>query len=213
LLWLAVTEAHVRPRSRLFSAFFLALFTAALWPGCAHEDDVAPGLADVLFEGSASDEAWLAIDEAPVTEDPAGASWTFTPTRWSRAGTAPTFTWSSSLSGVRHRRAPHGLPPDGDASPGIRLARGFDALLVPVAHAHLPPITGQVYRLIFTIPGEGAPLRVLTTDPSFTPGAAALTSLNRATGPVALELVHTYLVGNRVMEGPYRLPPIALTVE
>jgi hypothetical protein len=203
----------MRPRSRLLFAFSLTFFAAALWPGCAHEDDVDPSLADVLFEGSASDEAWLAIDEAPVTADPAGASWTFTPTTWARTGAAPTFTWSSSLPGVHRRRAPRALPPGDRTDDVSRFARDFRTFLVPVAHAHLPPVTGNVYRLIFTIPGAGAPLRVLTTDRSFTPGGAAFASLNRATGPISLELVHTYLLDNRVMEGPYRLPAITLTAE
>jgi hypothetical protein len=203
----------MRTRPRLLFAFATLTLAAALWPGCAHDEDVDPSLADVLFEGSASDEAWLAIDEAPLTDDPAGASWTFTPTRWSRTGAAPTFTWMSSLAGVHRRRAPDVAPALRETRRHDALARGFAELLVPVAHAHLPPVTGSVYRLIFTIPGEPKPLRVLTTDRSFTPGSAALASLHRATGPIALELVHTFLVDNRVMEGPYRVPTLSLTVE
>lgn len=117
------------------------------------------------------------------------------------------------MPGVRRRHTPRALPQGGGTGGASRFSRDFRAFLVPIAHAHLPPVTGSVYRLIFTIPGESAPLRVLTTDRSFTPGGASFASLNRATGPIALELVHAYLVDNRVMEGPYRLPAITLTAE
>jgi len=203
----------MRPRPRLLFVFAALTLSALLWPGCAHDEDVDPSLADVIFEGSASDEAWLAIDEAPTTDDPTGASWTFTPTRWSRTGAAPTFTWMSALPGVHRRRTPNVTPARRESHTRDALAHGLAQFLFPVAHAHLPPVTGNVYRLVFTIPGNAAPLRVLTTDRSFTPGSAAFASLNRATGPITLELVHTYLLTNRVMEGPYRIPAITLTAE
>ena len=203
---------RTRPPLLALALVLLGVATASS-PGCAHEDTVAPGLADVFFEGSASDEAWIALDEAPLTDDPGAAGWTFTPTRWARAGAAPTFTWSSSLAGGRHRRSTPVEPRSDDEPAKARLARGLSELLHPVAHAHLPPVTGTVYRLVFTIPGEAAPLRVFTTDRSYTPGGTAFAALNRATGPISLAFVHAYLADNRVMEGPFRLPPILLTPE
>jgi hypothetical protein len=191
----------------------LGLVAGFAVPGCGEEEVAPPSLADVLFEGSASDEAWLAIAEAAVSDDPAGASWVFTPSTFTRSGTPPTFTWTDAAPGVHGpRRGPARLPPRQER-PTERFARGLAELLHPVAHAHLPPVTGTVYRLIFSVPGQSAPLRVLTTDRSFTPGGAAFTKLASATGPISLELVHTYLMENRVMEGPYRLPILTITPE
>ena len=133
------------------------------------------------------------------------------PTTFVRAGTAPSFSWVRVAAARRQRRT---LPAEPhDERPVEHFARGLAEFLHPVAHAHLPPVSGDVYRLVFTIPGDAAPLRIFTTDPSYTPAGSAFTKLAATTGPISLELVRTYLMDNRVMEGPFRLPTITITAE
>lgn len=192
-------------------ALGLVIATASL--GCGDDAPPEPNLDDVLFEGLASDEAWLAVAEASLTPDPAGAGWLFAPTTFTRSGTPPTFTWTAAPPGVH---APAHSPlhdPRRAEEPRESFARGLRELLHPVAHAHLPPVTGDVYRLVFTVPGAATPLRVLTTDSTFTPGGAAFTKLASATGPISLDFVHAYLMSGHVMEGPFSLPPITITPE
>jgi len=180
---------------------------ACLSPGC--DEGTIPGIEDVIFEGAASDEAWVAISEATPTDDT--SSWLFAPTSFARAAAAPSFAWSRVAAARRQRRTP---PVEPQAERPIEhFARGLGEFLHPVAHAHLPPVSGDVYRLVFTIPGDAAPLRLLTTDPNYTPAGAAFTKLAATTGPSSLELVRTYLMDNRVMEGPFRLPTITITAE
>ena len=202
-----------RVSSRLLLVIALGLVAAAAAHGCSEDAPPAANLDDVIFEGLASDEAWLTIAEATVTDDPSGASWLFAPTTFMRSGAAPTFTWTAALPGVRGpRRSPARSLPRDEGSLEL-FARGLGDLVHPVAHAHLPPVTGDVYRLIFTVPGQPTPLRVLTTDRTFTPGGAALTKLAAATGPISLDFVRAYLMQGRVMEGPFRLPTITITPE
>ncbi len=193
-----------------YNVFVIALgmATASASVGC-DQGTAPPTIDDVIFEGAASDEAWVAVDEATPTDDTSG--WLFAPTRFARAATPPSFTWARPEGARRQRRTP---PFEPHAEPPIEhFARGLAELLHPVAHAHLPPVSGDVYRLIFTIPGDAAPLRIFTTDPSYTPAGSAFTKLAATTGPISLELVRAYLMDNRVMEGPFRLPTISITAE
>lgn len=193
-----------------YNVFVVALGMAAasVSIGC-DEGSTTPGIDDVIFEGAASDEAWVAIDEATPTDDTSG--WLFAPRSFARAATPPSFTWSRPAAARRQRRT---LPVEPqEEGPIEHFARGLAELLHPVARAHLPPVSGDVYRLVFTIQGDAAPLRILTTDPNYTPAGSAFTKLAATTGPISLELVRTYLMDNRVMEGPFRLPTISITAE
>jgi hypothetical protein len=191
-----------------YNVFVIALVAASASIGC-DEGTTPPTIDDVIYEGVASDEAWVAIAEATPTDDSSG--WLFAPTSFARAATPPSFTWSRPAGARRQRRTPP--LEQHDERPIEHFARGLAEFLHPVAHAHLPPVSGDVYRLVFTIPGDAAPLRVLTTDPSYTPAGSAFTKLGATTGPISLELVRTYLMDNRVMEGPFRLPTITITAE
>lgn len=190
-----------------------SLATAAAAAGCGDDGAPVANLDDVIFEGAASDEAWVAVAEAATSPDPSGAGWVFAPTSFLRSGTTPTFTWTPPAPGVHGPRRTPSRTPAFDEQPLDYFARGLSEFVHPVAHAHLPPVTGDVYRLIFTVPDQPTPLRVLTTDHSYSPGGTAFAKLASATGPISLELVHAYLMQGRVMEGPYRLPEILIVPE
>lgn len=193
-----------------YNVFVVALGMAAAWVsiGC-DEGTTTPGIDDVIFEGAASDEAWVAISEATPTDDTSG--WLFAPTSFALEASPPSFSWTRVSIARPQRRT---VPVEPQAERTIEhFARGLGEFLHPVAHAHLPPVSGDVYRLVFTIPGDATPLRILTTDPSFTPAGSAFTKLAATTGPISLELVRTYLMDNRVMEGPFRLRTITITAE
>jgi hypothetical protein len=180
-------------RTAVVTAGFVVAWTAM--PGCP-EHPAAP--ADVIYEGAASDEAWIVLAEATVMDAPAPATWTFAPESFGIDET-PTFAWTvPDVSASSSRRK--ALSSRTTAS-----AAAWRTIVGPaVARAHLPPITGDIHRLVLAPPGAAA-IRVLTTLPRYTPSGDALTRLRASPGPIGVELVHAYLVDNRILEGPTRI--------
>ena len=84
---------------------------------------------------------------------------------------------------------------------------------VSIARAHLPPVTGAVFRVVLNL-GAGEPVRALTKATSWTPDEATWSRIVAASGPIGVELVGTYLDSNRVTEGPFiSSQPASLTFE
>lgn len=163
---------------------------------CGHDHDEASAPAGVLYEGDSTDEAWVAIDEAPLVTNDDQAPRLTAPTSIDRTLTVPpAFSWTSGALASLERRSP--------ARRQLARTSFFGALIAPpVARAHLPPVTGDQYRLVLSL-GSGDPIRVLTGMTTWTPNENAWSRIVAAPGPITLELVGAYLMSGRVTEGPY----------
>jgi hypothetical protein len=150
---------------------------------------------DVIYTYGATDEAWLTIDDAAPIVDDARAPRLLTPSMpLPRAGGPPVFTWDGGSVGTASARAPDRAAPT-----------TFDRVvreLFPVARAHLPPVTGPMYRLVIQPPGGAPPVRVLSGQPQFAPSGEMWGRMNRADGFLSIELVGAYLETGRITEGP-----------
>lgn len=177
------------PRLSLALAFLLLA-------ACGDDDGTEAAAPEgVIYESGATDEAWIAIDEAPVVTDFASAPHLTAPTSIFRAAPPTAFSWSAgALATLQHR--PHRRGGNARAS---LLATIFGPA---VARAHEPPVTGDQYRLILSV-GSGEPIRVLTGATTWTPDAATWARIAGATAPVSVEIVGAYLMSGRVTEGPF----------
>ncbi|MCC7542600.1 MAG: hypothetical protein IT379_40670 [Deltaproteobacteria bacterium] len=172
---------------------------------CSDHHDAGEAPEGVIYGEGVSDEAWVAIGEAPLVTDDASAPRLVRPTALPRSGPPPTFEWEAGAIARIHvpRR-----------SRSAR-TRGLLAELfgVSVARAHLPPVTGAVFRLVLDLEA-GEPVRVLTKATTWTPDEATWSRIVGASGPIGVELVGTYLDSNRVTEGPFvSSQPASLTFE
>jgi hypothetical protein len=156
--------------------------------------------------------AWLTIDDAsPMVSDSLAPQLTAPTGVIARTGAPPTFTWTPGVVGSS-------TPiPDAGATIGAReiTTRAAFAVvmreLFPVAHAHDPPVTGSMFRLVFDLGASATPLRVLTGATTYTPDAAAWARVLAATAPVPLTITSAYLNTGRIEQGPYvRSTPVTL---
>lgn len=205
----------MRRRWMMFAATMVAA-NAGLTFACTHEHEEAEftdGCGSPSYGGAATDETFEAmVDAYGDATDTADKVTVTAPTAdeaIAASGSAPTFAWTSPLAlgaprpgGMRFalvRRA----PPRPWLEGAWEAAKDF---VVGTAHAHLPPVTGDIYFIEVKVAGTACPVaRALTTDLSWTPDAATWTAL-KATNGAPLELVVTsaYLSDNRVQEGPFR---------
>jgi hypothetical protein len=170
---------------------------------------VDPGIADVVFEGGATDEALEALIAAGATSDLtqgtrfleplAGA--TLDPStpitfRWAVGQTdakAPSVEAPSRVAGVP-RRSVADL-----AEPGL-VERALGALLgVRTAHAHGTPIDGRAYFLVFRTESNPRLLRVFTTRLDYTPSSEAWAKLTgEGGGTITAEITGAIFEQNRI---------------
>ncbi|MCS6797263.1 MAG: hypothetical protein NZ898_01820 [Myxococcota bacterium] len=163
--------------------------------GCGHDHPSAP--ADVIYEAGATDEAWIAIDEAGDMVDDVQAPRLLTPTSPLSRATVPRFSWTSG-------------PAPASRAPGHRGPASFARRLlewmaepVPTARAHLPPVTGPMYRLVVELGAGAPPIRVLTGDLAYSPSATVYPRIRDARGPLRVTIARAYLETGRVVEGPF----------
>lgn len=177
-----------------------ACLVIVLSSACA-SDPTAP--SDVIYEAGATDEAWSTIDAvAPTVDDALAPRLTGPTSPLARGGAAPTFWWTGGAVGDGSAtRAPTREP----------WQRVVQRELFPVAHAHEPPVTGAMYRLVIDVPGA-APIRVLTGATSYVPSADAWARIHAATAPIEVELLGAYLQTGRLQEGPY-VAAMPMTIE
>lgn len=142
-------------------------------------------LPDVIYEGTASDEAlevvWPRLPEAQADGDLR----LLAPEDDVPASPPPEIRWSGEEASLPPGIEPWPLP-FGPA----------------VAAAHLPPVTGMVYLIEL----EGADtLRIFTDRTSFTPGEADWARLHGGGArTIEVRLYRAYLEKNAVTEGPFR---------
>jgi hypothetical protein len=170
--------------------------------------DSSSECGEPLYVGKASDEAWRALVD--VKQRPANSSMAVTlvsPTEgelYATDAAPPRWEWTSPLSASLDRARPGALA----ASP--RSSRSFTAwlgeLLLPTAHAHLPPFTGDIYWVEVSTPGSKCPVaQVLTPDLSWQLDANTWAELGKSGPSFSIQVTSAYLQENRVTEGPYTL--------
>lgn len=163
--------------------------------------------ADVIYETGGTHEVWERFDEATILgSDAMGPQLTAPVGPIARSGAPVTFTWTESEAALDVRPCNH------SAIPRSRIASVMEDLLHPVAHAH-NPVTGDMYRVIFDIPGADHPVRIITGATTYTPSADAWTRITSGTGPVTLTLEYAYLDTGHITDGPFRGPVTTLTIQ
>jgi hypothetical protein len=161
-----------------------------------------------LYAGRATDETWRAmVDARTKAPDTSRAVTLLSPTEgeaYTANAAPPRWEWTSPQASLQ-RTAPGAL-----ALAAPRASRSFAAwlgeLLVPTAHAHLPPYTGELYWVEVSTPGAECPVaQVLTSDLSWQLDANTWAELGKQTGALSVQVTSAYLQENRVTEGPYQL--------
>jgi hypothetical protein len=201
-------------------------FGASLGWGCndSGSDSPDPSIADVLYEGGATDEALTAMLEVPLVDDPTQAA-AFT---WPSDGAvvpsspAPTFCWLWSGAAIS---APPLVPVDPTViakpkPPRSKLASLTDSFLhgwldgVPKAYAHGTPLSGAAFFLVFSTDSNPKLLRVFTTSHDYTPDAVALKKLTDVGGPIHAVVTTADFDQNRIAQagGPFKGVPITFTM-
>ncbi|WP_257452016.1 hypothetical protein [Archangium lipolyticum] len=155
-----------------------------------------------LYAGKATDEAWRAmVDARKKPRDSSRAVTLHSPTEgevYSADATPPVWQWSS-LSASLFRPQPPRAPRS--------LASWLGELLVPSAHAHLPPYTGDLYWVEVSTPGGKCPVvQVLTSEVSWQLDANSWAELGKNAGKdLTVQVTSAHLLQNTVTEGPYSL--------
>ncbi|ATB29329.1 hypothetical protein [Melittangium boletus] len=169
------------------------------------EDKTPEVCAEPLYGGKATDEAWRAlVDVSNKPLDTSGSVYLASPTEgevYPAGAPAPTWAWS----------LPQALRPTPPA-PRPRAFRPLEWLgdwLLPSAHAHLPPYTGEIYWAQVFTPDRACPVaQILTSELTWQPDAESWAVLGQHAGKtLTLQVTRAYLLQNTVTEGPYRLDP------
>lgn len=165
-----------------------------------------------LYAGKATDEAWHAMVDARQKGSSASRAVTLTSPGegevYAASASAPLWSWTSPLRASVDRPHAGGVLAL-HAAP--RHPRSFSAwlgeLLVPTAHAHLPPYTGDLYWVEVSAPGGKCPVaQVLTSDLSWQLDDTTWAELGKNAGKdLTVQVTSAYLQENSVTEGPYQL--------
>ncbi|MCP3065648.1 hypothetical protein LXT21_43465 [Myxococcus sp. K38C18041901] len=199
-------------RSLLWTTSAAALL--ALTSACGDDEPTGSRCGEPLYGGDATDEAWRAlVDARDLAKADAQATELSSPqsnARYAFGAAAPTWTWDSSLAQAMPRSTP--------SSP-LDTARTMLATvgewLLPTAHAHLPPFTGDIYWVQVTVPGRECPVEMLTSNLSWQLDAATWDTLKANAGKdLSVQVLSAYLLQNRIQEGPYLLAqPVTFRIE
>lgn len=194
---------NVRQLSTAFVAA-LALATSA----CENEPVEC---AEPLYGGGATDEAWHAmVDVKTRPIDSSRAVTLLSPAEgevYPADAAPPTWEWTSPIASLERPRARGALAFQAAPHPSRSFTAWLGELLVPTAHAHLPPYTGDLYWVEISTPGAECPVaQVLTSELSWQLDANTWAELGKHAGKeLTVQVMSAYLVQNRVTEGPYRL--------
>ncbi len=197
--------------ARIFTGFALACVVATAGGGCAEDCDTV----EPAYAGEANDEVWRVLVGARADASGGGDAATITAPEDNAVlvkGSSPAISWDSPLQvGVltpfeqrlqhAHRRRPKAL------------FERLSDVLIPAAHAHLAPITSDVYFLELDVPGRTCPVALLTTETSATFSDDDWATIVGASGPRTLRLLSAFVTENRLTEGPFLAAPVGFTVE
>jgi len=166
------------------------------------------------YAGAASDEAWRVMLDARADATSGDDAATFAvPTADAPlpANTEATFSWTSPLKVADARPIDPRLLQPRRRHPSF--FEGVAAMAIPSAHAHLPPITSDIYLLEVDVPGRTCPVSALTTELAFTFPSSDWEIIVAAASPPTARLMSAFLTENRVTEGAFLTAPVTFTVE
>ena len=182
--------------------------TALLLPLVACEPESECG--EPLYAANATDEAWHGlVDAMKRPPDSSRAVDLLSPTQgqvYTADAAAPRWEWSSPLASRERGNSEGMLALQARPRPGRSVLAWVGELLVPTAHAHLPPYTGDLYLVEVSVPGRTCPVRVLTSELAWQLDTESWSTLREAAGKeLTVQVTSAYLEQNRVTEGPYRM--------
>lgn len=175
----------------------LALLSSTVM-GCSGSGGLVPA-----YEGCATDENWRTFDDYIETDriqsDAANLpKWLQPTTNSAPASAPPTFSWQPSATN------------SGSANGNASCEKFTPTSLKPgLSPRHEPPVSGIVYDLHFAAAGTTV-YRVLTTRQSATLPASTWQGLSGK--QVEVTLYSAQLLRNDVAQGPFRAPPLQITV-
>lgn len=173
-------------------SFLFVPFAAISFVACSdhgHDDDAPPneGIADVIYEGGATDEALEALLAATAVDEPAQAAVVDEPSDGAmlEAATPGTVAWHI-----------------GAAATGAPIPK------------HGTPVNGRAYFLTFESAGGDRLARVFTADLTYAPSAEVWGRFADSGGPVTLEIVNAVFEDNLIPNdaGPFAGVPSTFTV-
>lgn len=173
--------------------------------------DTAPiDCGEPTYAGKSTDEAWRALVD--VKQRPADSSRAvnlLAPSEsevYPAGATPPTWEWTSPLRASLQRPGQGALALEAVPRPSPSFTSWLGNLLLPTAHAHLPPYTGDLYWVEISAGGECPVAQVLTSELSWRMDDITWAELGKhADKPLTVQVMSAYLVQNRVTEGPFRL--------
>lgn len=206
---------------------------SALLYACEHDVELPAGYADVILQGTVTDEALVAFagafDQGPPATMPSRAPALDSPAEGAAIPKASgtTFTWHFGMTAS----APRGGDPDllekaswwsplrqapRAAKPIRLLQKPLRELFGPVrsAYAHGEPFTGAATFLVFSTDSDPRVLRVLTSETSYAPDTTAWDKLAAAGKPITLTLTAADFESNRIIQegGPFAGSSITFTI-
>ena len=196
-----VDAVKVVVMSRPLTAFAVVLVALIVSAGGGCSEDCST--IEPAYAGDANDEVWRVLIGARDDASSGGDAATITaPAADAVVDDVPTVTWDSPLKvGVL---LPHRAQGRRRAQPA--LFERFSALFIPAAHAHLAPITSDVYFVEVDVPGRTCPVSLLTTNTE-----AAF--IAEGGGERTIRLMSAFVTQNRITEGPFLASPIAFSIK
>jgi hypothetical protein len=135
------------------------------------------------------------------------------------AAAAPLLSWQSSLVAVHDvatSRPAHPSFQRRSVSDVQRAWASLTSLIVPSAHAHLPPVTGDVHWVRIHAAGQGTAcpmLQGLSTTTDWQLDDDSWATWKAATGAYEVTITSAYVVDNRITEGPFRSSPVVVNIQ
>jgi hypothetical protein len=205
--------------SRNDSLIGLAL-SSALLLGC-HESETPAEIADVLYEGGATDEALEALLEGVVKDDPAEAAiftWPADGEKLLKSNPVSFCVRIGPAEGAGASVAPGDVRLGAVSEPPrwlglLPAAAGATFFALPqTALAHGTPISGRAYFFVFSTMDDTAVLRVFSMSPDYLPDAEALMRLHAVTDKIKVEVTNAIFEENRIPAdaGPFKGVPITV---
>lgn len=205
------TLAGMRARAALTA---LIALIATLAGGCPSEPCASE---EPAYGGLGNDEVWLTLrerkaqaaagDDAPTIIAPTASA--VLP-----AADVPTFAWESPLKIALAPHVPAPLFRHDAPSLLQRAIAGASHALIPVAHAHLAPVSSDVYLVDLLLPGRECPVSIVTSELSHELDTETWSLLRESGGAeITMQLTSAYLSSGNITEGPYQAADVAFTIE
>jgi hypothetical protein len=178
-------------------------------------------IADVVYEGGATDEALEALLGGTLKDDPSeGAvfTWPADGEKLLRSNPVSFCVRIGPAEGAGASVAPTdvrlGAASDTPRWLGVLPATvAFPVFALPqTALAHGTPINGRAYFFVFSTADDPALLRVFTTSPDYIPDDAAVARLHAVSDKIKVEVTNAIFEENRIPAdaGPFKGVPITV---